>query len=58
MMAAYSFVVVGLSSVVGSLVAGSVARVIGVSWAVGGGAAIMFGYAYWLFERKPELRTV
>jgi MFS family permease len=58
MMAAYSFIVVGLSSVIGSLVAGSVAHAIGVSWAIGGGGAIMFVYAYWIFERKRELRTV
>ena len=58
MMAAYSFIVVGLSSVIGSLVAGSVAHVIGVSWAIGGGGAIMFAYAYWIFERKRELRAV
>ena len=46
LMAAYSFVVVGLSQVVGSLVAGSVAHAIGVSWAIGGGAVIMLIYAY------------
>lgn len=58
LMAAYSFVVVGLSSVVGSLLGGSVAHVLGVSWAIGGGAAIMLVYSYWVFERKPELRAV
>ncbi|HEX4684687.1 MAG TPA: MFS transporter [Gemmatimonadaceae bacterium] len=58
LMAAYSFVVVGLSSVIGSLVAGSIAHVIGVSWAIGGGAAIMLGYTYWAFERRPELRSL
>jgi MFS family permease len=58
MMASYSFVVVGLSSVIGSLVAGSVAHLIGVSWAIGGGAAIMLAYSYWVFEHKPELRAV
>jgi predicted MFS family arabinose efflux permease len=58
MMAAYSFIVVGLSSVIGSLVAGSVAHAIGVSWAIGGGGAIMLVYAYWIFERKRELRAV
>jgi predicted MFS family arabinose efflux permease len=57
-MAAYSFVVVGLSSVVGSLVAGSVAHAIGVSWAIGGGGAIMLVYAYYAFVRRPELRDV
>jgi len=58
MMAAYSFVVVGLSSVIGSLVAGSVAHAIGVSWAIGGGAALMLLYTYFAFERRSELRRV
>ena len=58
MMAAYSFVVVGLSSVVGSVLAGSIAHAIGVSWAIGGGAAIMFVYSYWAFERRPELKAI
>ena len=57
-MAAYSFIVVGLSSVAGSLIAGSVAHAVGVSWAIGGGGAIMLAYAYWMFERQPDLRSV
>ena len=58
LMAAYSFVVVGLSSVVGSLVAGAVAHAIGVSWAIGGGAVIMLVYSYVAFERRTSLRDV
>ena len=58
LMAAYSFVVVGLSQVLGSLVAGSVAHAIGASWAIGGGAVIMLAYAYQAFVRQPELRAV
>jgi MFS family permease len=58
LMAAYSFIVVGLSQVIGSVLAGSVAHAIGVSWAIGGGALIMLVYAYWAFERRPELRAV
>lgn len=58
MMAAYSFIAVGLSQVLGSVIAGSVAHVIGVSWAIGGGAVILLGYAYWAFRRRPELRSV
>jgi MFS family permease len=58
LMAAYSFIVVGLSQVIGSVIAGSVAHAIGVSWAIGGGALIMLVYAYWAFERRPELRAV
>ena len=57
MMAAYSFVVVGLSAVLGSVVAGSVAHAVGVSWAIGGGAAIMLVYAYYAFFRRSELRN-
>ena len=58
MMAAYSFVVVGLSQVVGSFVAGSVAHAVGASWAIGGGAVIMLLYSYQAFIRRPELRAV
>ena len=49
MMATYSFVVVGVSQVLGSLVAGGIARAFGVSFAIGGAAAIMLGYAYVAF---------
>ena len=58
MMAAYSFVVVGLSSVLGSLIAGSVAHLIGASWAIGGGAVIMLVYAYSALVKRSELRSV
>ena len=57
LMAAYSFIVVGLSSVLGSLLAGSVAHAIGVAWAIGGGAAIMLAYGFFVFERRPDLRS-
>ena len=57
-LAAYSFVVVGVSQVVGSLFAGSVARAFGVSFAIGGAAAVMLGYAYVAFYRRPELRAL
>lgn len=49
-MAAYSFIVVGLSQVVGSFVAGAVARAFGVAWAIGGGGALMLLYALWAFR--------
>lgn len=58
LMAAYSFIVVGMSQVLGSVLAGSIAHAIGVSWSIGGAAAIMLAYAYWAFERRPELRAV
>jgi len=49
-MAAYSFIVVGLSQVAGSFVAGAVARAFGVAWAIGGGGALMLIYAMWAFR--------
>jgi MFS family permease len=70
LMAAYSFVVVGLSSVLGSLIAGSVAgaidsrevqvgsRLTGASWVIGGGAVIMLAYGVLAFRRQAELRSV
>lgn len=58
LMAAYSLVVVGLSQVLGSFVAGAVARAVGVDWAIGGGAAIMLVYVWWAFRRQPWLREL
>lgn len=55
LMAAYSFVVVGLAQTVGSFIAGVVARALGVQWAIAAGAAIMLAYALHAF-RKPALR--
>jgi MFS family permease len=57
LMAAYSFVVVGLSQVVGAFVAGAVARVVGVEWAIGGGSIIMVAYAMYVI-RKPEIQAL
>ncbi|HEU4993305.1 MAG TPA: MFS transporter [Gemmatimonadaceae bacterium] len=54
LMAAYSFVVVGLAQTVGSFVAGAVARALGVQWAIALGAIIMLGYALYAF-RQPGL---
>jgi MFS family permease len=51
-MAAYSFIVVGLSQVAGSFVAGAVARAFGVAWAIGGGGTIMLLYAIWAFQGR------
>jgi MFS family permease len=56
-MAAYSFIVVGLSQTIGAFGAGAVAKVAGVQWAIGGGAAAMLVYAIWAFRRFPELTT-
>jgi MFS family permease len=55
LMAAYSFVVVGMAQVVGAFAGGAVARAAGVDWAVGGGAAIMLAYAVWVYARHPEV---
>lgn len=55
LMALYSFVVVGLSQVAGSLAAGAVARATGVGWAIGGAAAITLAYVLWTLRRAPEL---
>jgi MFS family permease len=54
-MAAYSFIVVGLSQTVGAFGGGALARTFGVHWAIGGAAAAMLGYAVWAFRRRPEL---
>lgn len=56
LMAAYAFVVVGLAQTVGSFVAGIVARVLGVQWAIALGAVVMLAYAIHAF-RSPELRS-
>jgi MFS family permease len=57
LMAAYSFVVVGLAQTVGSFLAGIVARGVGVQWAIAIGAVVMLGYALYAF-RQPSLRTL
>lgn len=53
LMAAYSFVVVGLSQTIGSFVAGIVARMVGVQWAIAIGAVVMFSYAFFAFRKEP-----
>jgi len=55
LMAAYSFVVVGLAQTVGAFLAGVVARALGVHWAIALGAMVMLGYATYAF-RQPALR--
>jgi MFS family permease len=54
-MAAYSLIVVGLSQVAGSFVAGAVARVAGVAWAIGGAGALMLAYAIWAFKSHSKV---
>jgi MFS family permease len=55
LMAAYSFVVVGMAQVVGSFLGGAVARAAGADWAIGGGAAVMLGYGAWTYVRHPDV---
>lgn len=55
LMAAYSFVVVGLAQTVGSFIAGVVARAFGVQWSIALGAVTMLAYALYAF-RQPGLR--
>ena len=58
LMAAYSLVVVGLASSVGSFLGGTIAEHLGVAWAIGGTAAIILAYCTWAFRRHPELRSI
>jgi MFS family permease len=53
LMAAYSFVVVGLAQTVGSFIAGIVAHAFNVQWAIAIGASVMLGYGLYAFRRPP-----
>jgi len=55
LMAAYSFVVVGMAQVVGSFLGGAVARAVGADWAIGGGAVVMLAYSAWTYVRHPHV---
>ncbi|MGH7679030.1 MAG: MFS transporter [Gemmatimonadaceae bacterium] len=56
LMAAYSFVVVGLAQTVGAFFAGIVARLLGAHWAIALGAIVMLLYAVHAF-RQPAFRA-
>ena len=58
LMAAYSFVVVGLAQTVGSFLAGIVAKAFGVHWAIAIGAVVMLSYAIRAYRRPPLRLTV
>jgi MFS family permease len=58
LMAAYSLVVVGISQVFGSFLAGTLAESFGVTVAIGGTAAVMASYAWYAFFRRPELKSL
>ena len=53
LMAAYSFVVVGLAQTVGSFLAGIVAKAFGVEWAIASGGVVMLVYAIRAYRRPP-----
>ena len=53
-----SLVVVGISQVFGSFLAGWLAESVGVTVAIGGTAAIMLTYSWYAFFRRPELRSL
>ena len=55
MMAAYGLVVVGLSQVVGALIAGGVANAVGVATAIGCAAVLQLSYGIWAFFRSTAL---
>lgn len=56
-MATYVFVYVGFTPF-GSVIAGTVARVVGVEWAIFSGGVVMLAYFLWGFWRYPEIRAV
>jgi hypothetical protein len=45
---------VGLGQVLGAFAGGAVAGVVGVDWAIGGGAAIMLLYGMYAFRRESS----
>jgi MFS family permease len=56
-MAAYVMVYVGFSPF-GSFIAGAIARVAGVDWAIGGGGAVMLLYTAWALSKNPQVRSL
>jgi MFS family permease len=56
-MSAYAFVFVGMGPI-GSLLAGSVAGLIGAPGAIAVGAVVTFLFALWVFGRRWELRQL
>jgi MFS family permease len=56
-MATYVFVYVGFTPF-GSFIAGTVARFVGVQWAIFSGGVVMLAYSIWAFWKYPEIRAV
>jgi len=55
-MATYIFVYVGFTPI-GSVIAGALARVMGVEWAIFSGGVVMLAYFLWAFWKYPEIRA-
>lgn len=58
LMSMYSLIVVGLPQVLGAFVAGAIAGVVGVAWAIGGAAALMLVYAAVAWHRFRMIRAL
>ncbi|GJG86976.1 MFS transporter [Gemmatimonadetes bacterium T265] len=58
LMAAYSFLVVGMAQGVGALAGGALARAVGVAEVIAAGGVVMLGYAGWVYATVPELKRV
>jgi MFS family permease len=56
-MATYIFVYVGFTPI-GSVIAGALARFMGVDWAIFTGGVVMLAYFLWAFWKYPEIRAV
>ena len=56
-MATYVFVYVGFTPF-GSFIAGAIAKVVGVEWAIFSGGVVMLAYFIWAFWKYPEIRAV
>jgi MFS family permease len=56
-MATYVFVYVGFTPI-GSFIAGTMSRFVGVEWAIFSGGVIMLTYSLWAFWKFPEIRAV
>jgi MFS family permease len=56
-MATYVFVYVGFTPI-GSFIAGTMARFVGVQWAIFAGGLVMLAYSLWAFWKYPEIRAV
>jgi MFS family permease len=52
LMSVYSLISVGLGQVLGAFVGGTVAKAVGVDWAIGGGAGIMLAFAIYVVHRE------